>query len=124
MPVVAVARGARLIEKHFTTDRNLPGPDHAASLEPAELARMVEDIRAVETCLGDARKTPQPSEWDTRKAARQQVVAAHDLPAGHVLRRDDLTTARFGSGLSPVELWRLIGQTTTRAHAAGEAVVD
>ncbi|MEX0287220.1 MAG: N-acetylneuraminate synthase [Paracoccaceae bacterium] len=122
IPVVAVAMGARVIEKHFTTDRQLPGPDHEASLEPAELSQMMADIRSVEQSLGLAAKAPQPNEWDTRQAARQQVAAARDIPAGHVLTREDLTTARLGHGLSPTELWGLIGQTASRAYTAGEAV--
>lgn len=123
MPLVAVARGARIIEKHFTTDRGLPGPDHQASLEPDELARMVADIRAVAVSLGNGAKAPQLSEWDTRQAARQQIAAARDLPLGHVITRDDLTTARLGDGLPPTELWRLVGQTTTQTYAAGDPVL-
>lgn len=122
IPVAAVARGATLIEKHFTLDRKLPGPDHKASLEPAELARMVCDIRALEIALGDGSKCPQPSEWDTRAAARQQVVAARDIAAGNVICRADLSTARCGSGLPPTELWALVGQRAHRAFTAGQAI--
>ncbi len=124
MPLVAVARGARVIEKHFTIDRNLPGPDHSASLEPNELEAMVRDIRSVELGLGQALKAPRPNEWDTQQAARQQVAAARDLPGGHLLTREDLTTARLGSGRPPVELWDLVGRRTIRAYQAGEAVFD
>ncbi|HEY8608889.1 MAG TPA: N-acetylneuraminate synthase [Noviherbaspirillum sp.] len=122
IPVAAVARGAKVIEKHFTLDRNLPGPDHKASLEPGELARMVSDIRALQLALGDGGKSPQPSEWDTRKAARQQVIATRDLAAGAVIRREDLSTARCGSGLPPSALWGLVGKTAARAYAAGDIV--
>lgn len=122
IPIAAVARGARLIEKHFTLDRSLPGPDHKASLEPAELMQMVRDIRALEVALGDGGKTPQPSEWDTRQAARQQVVAARDIAAGSVLTRDDLTTARCGRGLPPTALWGLVGRDAGRAYAAGDVI--
>jgi N-acetylneuraminate synthase len=122
IPIAAVARGARLIEKHFTLDRNLPGPDHKASLQPDELARMVREIRALAVALGDGSKSPQPSEWDTRQAARQQVVAARDIPPGAELARDDLTTARCGRGIEAVALWGLVGQTTTRAFSVGEAI--
>lgn len=122
IPMAAVARGARLIEKHFTLDRKLPGPDHNASLEPEELARMVREIRALEIALGDGSKCPQPSEWDTRQAARQQVVAARDIAAGEVMSRDDLSTARCGGGLPPTALWALVGQRASRAFAAGEAI--
>lgn len=122
IPVAAVARGATVIEKHFTLDRTLPGPDHQASLEPDELKQMVGDIRALQAALGDGCKAPQPSEWDTRQAARQQVVAARDIPAGAVLTRQDLTTARSGAGLPPTALWGLVGQPASRCFAAGEII--
>ncbi len=122
IPVAAVARGATVIEKHFTLDRTLPGPDHKASLEPTELAQMVTDIRALQSALGDGSKTPQQSEWDTRKAARQQVVAAQDVAAGKVLDRADLATARCGQGLPPTALWGLVGRRTGRAYKAGEII--
>jgi N-acetylneuraminate synthase len=124
IPVAAVARGAMVIEKHFTLDRTLPGPDHKASLEPAELARMVSDIRGLQVALGDGGKSPRPSEWDTRKAARQQVVAAREIAPGAVLTRADLATARCGRGLAPTELWRLVGTTADRAYSAGEPVME
>ena len=122
IPVAAVARGAKIIEKHFTLDRSLPGPDHKASLEPAELTQMVRDIRALQAALGDGGKTPQPSEWDTRQAARQQVVAARDIAAGSVLARADLSTARCGGGLPPTALWGLVGLRTGRAYVAGDVI--
>lgn len=122
IPVAAVARGAKIIEKHFTLDRGLPGPDHKASLEADELAQMVRDIRALQVALGDGSKSPQPSEWDTRQAARQQVVAVRDIAAGTVLARDDLTTARCGRGLPPTALWGLVGQTAGRAFSAGDVI--
>jgi len=122
IPVAAVARGAKIIEKHFTLDRSLPGPDHKASLEPPELTQMVRDIRALQVALGDGGKTPQPSEWDTRQAARQQVVAARDIAAGSVLARADLSTARCGSGLPPTALWGLVGLRTGRAYVAGDVI--
>lgn len=122
VPVAAVARGATLIEKHFTLDRTLPGPDHRASLEPAELARMVADVRSVALALGDGRKSPQPSEWDTRRAARQQVVAARDIAAGTRFSRADLTTARAGGGRPAMQLWSTVEQRAARAYRAGEPI--
>ncbi|GAB3414963.1 N-acetylneuraminate synthase [Massilia agilis] len=122
IPVAAVARGARLIEKHFTLDRNLPGPDHAASLEPGELKQMVADVRSLEIAFGDGCKAPHASEWNTRKAARQQVVAARDIAAGAVLTRDDLTTARSGQGLPASELWSLVGSRSARAYCRGDLI--
>jgi N-acetylneuraminate synthase len=120
IPVAAVARGACLIEKHLTLDRTLPGPDHMASLEPGEFTRMVAEIRALAVAFGDGRKSPQREEWDTRRAARQQVVAARDIAAGVVLTRTDLGTARSGSGLDPSALWGLVGQRAKRSYVAGE----
>jgi N-acetylneuraminate synthase len=122
IPVAAVARGAKIIEKHFTLDRSLPGPDHKASLEPDELKRMVSDIRSLESALGDPCKAPQASEWDTRKAARQQVVAARDIEAGTTFSREDLTTARSGRGLPPTALWGLVGRRSGRAYQFGEII--
>lgn len=122
IPVAAVARGARVIEKHFTLDRTMPGPDHAASLEPGELKTMVEDIRSLQMALGDGCKAPQASEWDTRKAARQQVIAACDIPEGAVYSREQLSTARCGAGLPPTALWGLVGQSARRAYMAGESI--
>lgn len=122
IPIAAVARGARVIEKHFTLDRLLPGPDHKASLEPNELKHMVAEIRALEVAFGSACKAPQASEWDTRKAARQQVVAARDIAVGEVLARGDLTTARCGAGLPPSELWGMVGKAAARCYRAGESI--
>ncbi|EZP67972.1 MULTISPECIES: N-acetylneuraminate synthase [Pseudomonas] len=122
VPVAAVARGATVIEKHFTLDRSMPGPDHKASLEPAELADMVRQIRALELALGKPGKSPQPSEWDTRKAARQQVVAAREITSGQRFARADLTTARSGSGLPATELWQRVGAVASRNYRAGEII--
>ena len=120
VPVAAVARGAVLIEKHFTLDRTLPGPDHLASLEPAELGQMIRDVRALAVALGDSTKSPQASEWRTRQAARQQVVVARAVERGQVLVRDDLATARSGSGMSASSLWQLVGHPANRDYAEGD----
>jgi len=120
IPVVAVARGAVLIEKHFTLDRTMQGPDHQASLQPDELTRMVREIRTIEVALGDGAKSPQASEWDTRKAACQQVIVTRDIRQGECFTRADLTTARSGGGLPPTALWGLVGQSALRNYAAAE----
>ncbi|MFJ4391956.1 N-acetylneuraminate synthase [Pseudomonas soli] len=122
IPVAAVARGATIIEKHFTLDRSMPGPDHKASLEPDELKRMVSEIRALEVALGERSKAPQPSEWDTRRAARQQVVAARALVPGQIIERADLTTARSGAGLPAARLWGLVGRPAKRGYTPGESI--
>lgn len=122
VPLAAVARGARVIEKHFTLDRSMPGPDHKASLEPAELAEMVAQIRGLEKAFGGVVKSPQPSEWDTRKAARQQVIVVRDIAAGERFSREDLSTARCGAGLPATALWERVGAVASRAYSAGEAI--
>lgn len=122
IPVAAAARGATVLEKHFTLDRSLPGPDHKASLEPGELTQMVGYVRALQVALGDGSKAPQASEWDTRQVARQQVVAARDIAAGAILTRMDLTTARSGRGLPPTGLWGLVGRKSDRSFAAGDII--
>ena len=118
----AVACGARLIEKHFTIDRDLPGPDHRASLEPGELKLMIEELRLIERAMGDGIKAPQPSEWDTRGAARQQVVAAATIATGTVFTREHLTTARTSGGMPAVMLWELVGARATRDYEPGDAI--
>ena len=120
--LAAVALGAQIIEKHFTIDKNLPGPDHLASLEPDELKRMVQDIRSLQSALGHGVKTPQPSEWDTRTAARQQVIAARYIPAGAIIQRQDLSTARCGHGLPATRLWELVGTLSQTAYSCGDVI--
>jgi N-acetylneuraminate synthase len=122
--VAAVARGATVIEKHFTLDRTLPGPDHKASLEPNELQRMIQDIRILQVAMGNSCKSPQASEWDTREAARQQVVAARDIEQGRPLQRDDLATARTGRGLPPTALWGLVGKPARHSYRTGDVLEE
>ena len=122
IPLAAVARGAKVVEKHFTLDRSLPGPDHKASLEPGDLKQLVHDIRSLAVALGDGSKSPQQSEWDTRQAARQQIVAARAIQSGAILMREDLTTARCGRGLPPIDLWGLVGSPASRSFVTGDVV--
>lgn len=120
--IAAAARGATVIEKHFTLDRTRPGPDHAASLEPGELAAMVDAIRAVETALGEARKAPVPEEIANRGIARRSLVAARTIAAGEALTLDNLTAKRPADGLSPMAIWPLLGRPSPRAYAEDEAI--
>lgn len=120
IPTAAVALGATIIEKHFTLDRSLPGPDHKASLEPDELAELVNTIRSVELALGDGIKKPQLSEWDTREAARQQVIFCESVGKGERIERQSLTTARCGRGLSPMELWDMVGKVALKHSDRGD----
>jgi N,N'-diacetyllegionaminate synthase len=116
--LAAVARGASLIEKHLTLDRSLPGPDHAASLLPADLAAAIADIRLVESALGDGVKRAMPSERSTRDVARKSLVAARDLAPGCVLTPADLAIKRPGDGIPPAHREALIGRSLRRAVAA------
>ena len=112
--IAAAARGAAYIEKHFTLDRALPGPDHQASLLPDELRALVRAIREVEAALGDGVKRPAPSELPVRDVARKSLVAARDVPAGAALGPDDVVILRPGTGLSPAALPRVLGRRTAR----------
>ncbi len=121
IPVAAVARGATLIEKHFTLDRTMSGPDHKASLEPLELAKMVKQIRELQLALGDGASARSLAS-EHSPPARQCVVAAHDIAAGAILSRDNLTTARSDGGLSANELWALVGTVASQTYATGESI--
>jgi len=112
--LAAVARGATIIEKHFTLDRKLPGPDHAASLEPAELKQLVSGIRNIEKALGSASKAPAATEMANRAVARRSVVAARPIRRGEVFGRDSFAMKRPGTGVSPMDCWRLVGRVATR----------
>ncbi len=109
---LAVAAGARVIEKHFTLDRTAPGPDHAMSLEPAALRRYVQAIRRAEQALGDGTLGVADCEQEVRRIARKSVVAARDIPAGRVLAAEDLCCKRPAGGLEPGEIDKLIGRRT------------
>ncbi len=115
----AVALGACVIEKHFTLDSNLPGPDHRASLEPCDLAAMVRGIREVEGALGDARKVPAPEELDTAQVARRSLVAACAIPAGTVLTGEHVAILRPGTGLPPAMRDRVLGRRVRQDIPAG-----
>jgi len=109
VPIAATALGAQIIEKHFTLDKTLPGPDHKASLEPGELALMVKSIRKIEIALGNGKKIPTLSELKNRDIARKSLVAARDLAEGELLTANNITAKRPGDGLSPFLFWDCIG---------------
>jgi N-acetylneuraminate synthase len=119
IPLAAVALRACIIEKHFTLDRNLPGPDHRASLEPGELEAMIRGIRAVQSALGDGRKRSALEELNTAAVARRSLVAACDLCAGTVLTEAMIAIRRPGTGLSPAALPELIGRRLLQDIFAG-----
>jgi N,N'-diacetyllegionaminate synthase len=110
VPIAAVALGATVIEKHFTLDRNLPGPDHRASLEPQELVQMVQAIRNIELALGSPIKAPSPSEWPNRAIARKSIHLAGELAAGTALKEEHLIMKRPGDGLSSALIPLLLGR--------------
>jgi N,N'-diacetyllegionaminate synthase len=118
--IAAVAAGASLLEKHFTLDRTLPGPDHRASLEPGELTQLVAAVRETEATLGDGIKRPAPSEASNARLVRRSVHAARPLPAGHVLALQDLVALRPGNGLPPSSIGRLVGRSLRVELARGE----
>lgn len=121
--IAAVALGARVIEKHFTLDRTLPGPDHRASLEPDELRHMVSAIRNVEQALaGDGVKRPSASEFKNRAVARRSIVAACPIAAGEAFTPNNLTSKRPGTGISPMHWDEVMGQRAPRAFAVDEAI--
>jgi N,N'-diacetyllegionaminate synthase len=120
--VAAVAMGARLVEKHFTLDRDLPGPDHKASLEPDELKLLVEQVRQIEICLGDGVKKPRASELPVRELVRRSVTLAKDKKAGEVLQAQDLILLRPGNGIPPKQLLEVIGKGLKEEKNAGSTL--
>lgn len=122
VPIAAVALGATVIEKHFTLDRNLPGPDHRASLEPDELKAMVQGIRNIERALGDGIKRPSPSELKNKPIARKSLVAARAIKAGERFTEDNLMAKRPGTGISPMRWDEVIGRTAPRDFSEDELI--
>lgn len=120
--IAAVALGAAVIEKHFTLDRNLPGPDHKASLEPDELKAMVRAIRNIEQALGDGIKRPSASEAKNKPVARKSLVAACAIPAGEVFSASNLAVKRPGTGLSPMRWDEVLGRKAPRDFALDEMI--
>jgi len=120
--LAAAALGAEVIEKHFTADRNLPGPDHAASLEPTELGEMVRGIRQIERALGDSRKMPRLREQNNINAARKSLTAARSIRRGEPFTAENLCAKRPGFGRSPMEYWELLGQKAAKDYAADEPI--
>jgi N,N'-diacetyllegionaminate synthase len=122
VPIAAVALGASVIEKHFTLDRNLPGPDHKASLEPDELAAMVTAIRNIEQALGDGIKRPSGSETKNKPIARKSLVAAVAIRAGEPFTDKNLTAKRPGTGVSPMRWDEVLGRRAPRDFAVDELI--
>lgn len=124
VPIAAVALGAQVIEKHFTLDKNMEGPDHRASLEPEELKAMVSAIRNIELALGTAIKEPTESEISNRNVARKSIVAKTSIKCGDVFTADNLTTKRPGNGISPMRWHEILGQRANKDYEEDELIEE
>ena len=122
IPVAAAALGATVIEKHFTLDKNMEGPDHKASLEPNELTQMVRAIRNIEKALGDGVKRPSKSEEKNKPIARKSIVAQKPIAKGEILTADNLTVKRPGEGISPMQWEKVLGIKAIRDFAPDELI--
>lgn len=122
IPIAAVAMGAAVIEKHFTLDRNMEGPDHRASLEPNELQAMIQAVRNVENAMGSGEKKPTESELANKAVARKSIIAARDIKKGEVLTEENLTTKRPGNGISPMNWYKVLGTKATRDFQEDELI--
>ncbi len=122
VPIAAVALGASVIEKHFTLDRNMEGPDHKASLEPPELKAMVKAIRNIEKIFGDGIKKPSPSESKNKDIARKSIVAVREIKKGEILTEENITAKRPGIGVSPMEWDKIIGKVAKRYFERDEVI--
>lgn len=122
VPIAAVAKGATIIEKHFTLDRNMEGPDHKASLEPNELKQMVTSIRNIEKAFGNGTKEPQECEKKNIEIARKSIVAKINIKKGEIFTENNLTTKRPGSGISPMKWDFIIGKTATKDYQEDELI--
>lgn len=122
IPVAAAARGAAVIEKHFTLDRGLPGPDHRASLEPGELTAMVRAIRDVERALGSGKKRPAASERKNIVIARRSIVATRDIRKGETLTPENISCKRPGAAVAPMRYWDALGAKATKNYRKDEPI--
>ena len=122
VPIAAVALGAKIIEKHFTLDRSMEGPDHRASLEPHELADMVNGIRNIEKAMGTGEKTPSESELANIDVVRKSIIASKSIKAGEIFSEDNLTTKRPGTGISPMRWNEILGMRALRDFAEDELI--
>lgn len=122
VPIAAVAMGATVIEKHFTLDKNMEGPDHKASLNPSELQQMVVAIRNIEQAIGNGLKEPSSSEMANKGVARKSIVASRSIKQGEVFSEENLTTKRPGTGISPMKWYEVIGKVAPRDFSEDEII--
>lgn len=123
IPIAAVALGAKIIEKHFTIDKNMEGPDHKASLEPNELKLMIESIRNVEQALGNGIKEPSKSEIKNKDIARKSIVAKTNIKKGEILTEENIAIKRPGTGISPMNWFEVLGKKATQDFSMDELIV-
>lgn len=119
-PIYAIAMGAVIIEKHFTLDCSLPGPDHQASLPPEQLKQMIHAVRECELARGNGQKVPSEVELRNREPARKSLFLTRDLESGHIIQASDLAAKRPAVGMAPSEYWSMIGKPASRAYRAGD----
>ncbi|QOL27082.1 N-acetylneuraminate synthase [Thalassotalea sp. LPB0316] len=124
VPIAATALGAQIIEKHFTLDKQMPGPDHKASIEPEELTAMVQAIKQTNQSLGDGIKQPQPSEWANIAVARKSLVAKTAIQQGECFNEHNLEIKRPGSGVSPTKYWQYLGRAANKTYQAGDLIAE
>lgn len=122
IPIGAVAMGATVIEKHFTLDKRMEGPDHKASLEPDELKNMVDSIRIIERAMGNGVKYPTVSEVKNKMVARKSLVASRDIAIGETLTSENIASKRPGHGLSPIYFWEIEGTKAQRSYNCGDLI--
>ncbi|MEE8423544.1 MAG: N-acetylneuraminate synthase [Thermodesulfobacteriota bacterium] len=122
VPIAATALGATVIEKHFTIDKSMEGPDQMASLEPSELRAMVKAIRNTEKIMGDGIKKPSPSEMDNMRVVRKSIVTTRDVKKGEILREEDIAVKRPGNGINPMEWEKVIGSAASRDFCKDELI--
>lgn len=123
-PIMAIAQGAKIVEKHFTLDKEMEGPDHKASMNPIELYEFVSAIKQAETCLGSGIKKPSSSELVNKKVARRSLVASREIHIGDTFSLGNVMVKRPGDGISPFLYWDLIGNMSSREYGEGELIID
>ena len=122
VPIAAVAMGAKVIEKHFTLSREMPGPDQKASIEPDELKAMVSSIRHVEAAMGDGKKVPHAGEIENRHVSRKSIVALRDIKKGELLTEENIVPRHAGRGISPARWDEVIGTRAIRDFIEDEMI--
>lgn len=122
VPPVAVALGAKVIEKHFTLDRDMPGPDHQASIQPNELKKMIENIRDIEKSMGSGVKEPSISEFANKEIARKSIVAESKIKKGEIFNKNNISIKRPGGGISPYKYWEFLGRISKNDYDDGDII--